>query len=772
MQNGNGTTNGTTNEPMKVDDPVVGAKLPDVDMASPASPAAPTAAVVEEKDELIVGLDFGAQKLVVAAHLKSAGKLPQIVNNNLSNHSTPSLVAYKEKHRYLGEEATGHATSDPANTASDLRSFLGRKFDEISAEERQRYPFKLVAGPHGGAAIEVRYTGEGAVDAIFTTEESTALLLKRLVGFAERFHKRSARSTVLTFPSHYGANQRAALLAAAKLAGLEVQQLVADVTAAALVYGYTRPGEFAAPAAKEGAPAAPAKHVLFLDMGASNFAAQIIRFEEGKLTVVAEAADAELGARALDSKLVQKLLEHFKASKGGVDLLKTASNPARVRARLQAAAEKAKQTLSTIPQADVDVPNISGDHDLHMKLTRASYAELIAPILERLIQHVEKLLVSAGLKAEELYGVEGIGGGLRYPDVNTALVKALGGREISRHLDGSSSVATGAALSGAIALKQADPYTIEAAPGLTVLVDAKDINTDAVYGEWLVKAKEREVKLEAVDKFNELLSQEKNALESSIYDLRDKARSNSTLPQAEKDRLLELFSAAENWMGDMDDSTATPEQYTNRLKQLKDDLRSSSNTFAKFLDELEAKRKQELLERLEAERAAAAAAPRSRTDKPKTNTEKIELASKAKHQGNLCFKEVDYIAAAAKYIEALGHFDQMWDVSAPQQKEIDETKLSCYLNLAACYLKLQKWDKAIHNATEALRIDAKNSKALFRRAQAYIQHKNWEAAKNDLIAAEKHDPTNAEVKSALAKVQSAIADALQREKNVYAKMFA
>jgi tetratricopeptide (TPR) repeat protein len=354
--------------------------------------------------------------------------------------------------------------------------------------------------------------------------------------------------------------------------------------------------------------------------------------------------------------------------------------------------------------------------------------------------------------------------------VSALLSKALGGKEISRHLDSTCSVATGAALAGVIRAPHLRP---EAAPQL-VLTGAETRFVEgplSLAPDALAAAQAREAVFVARDRDNELLDQERNCLETLIFDYRARVQSNKQIPGAESASLMKLLAEAEEWMSNVEEDAATAQLFADRTAALQEAVRAASATFAQHLSADEERKKKEKLERLEAEAEAAKSAPKSR-EKPKTNTEKIELAMKAKNQGNSIFKDIDYLSAAAKYIEALGCFEQMWDVSAPHQKEVDEIKLSCCLNLAACYLKLQKFDKAIHNCAEALRIDPNSSKALYRRAQAHVGNKNWDAAKADLEAAEKVDPKNADVKAELAKVQKQIDARGTREKKMFSKMFA
>jgi len=167
--------------------------------------------------------------------------------------------------------------------------------------------------------------------------------------------------------------------------------------------------------------------------------------------------------------------------------------------------------------------------------------------------------------------------------------------------------------------------------------------------------------------------------------------------------------------------------------------------------------------------------PLSRSEKddkePRTKGEKIDAAKKRKHQGGVCFKDGDIEGAVLRWTQALAYFESIWDLIDDQKKEISEIKLPCYLNLAACYLKLKKYEKTRDNCSEALKIETENVKALFRRGQALYYLKDFDEAKKDLLLAGKLEPNNSEVKKILKLVTDQLSAQKEKEKTIYGKMF-
>jgi len=553
---------------------------------------------------------------------------------------------------------------------------------------------------------------------------------------------------VLAVPAFFTDRHIKAIVSAAHSAGLCPIASVSTVVAGAVCYSHLHPP----------AEGTPAKKFLFVDVGHNTTSAAVVEIAPGRMEVLSQEADGKVGSRDLDVALAEKFRAHF-IEKHKVDPLGgSANSKAKVTARLLQAAEKAKQTLSTIPETDVDVPSLFNDLDMHMRVSRTLLYEWSRPVFDRLTSIIESALAKASVTAENIDICEVVGGGARVPEVAVVLNKLLKNKELPRHSDGTAPVPEGAAL--VAATEKGEPITIA---GVTPLEPVHD-------EEELKQIAHREAQSEEQDRQNEQRNSEKNQLESLIYKHREQVQALKELTADEKKLLLPVLNEAEEWLGNTDEETSI-DQFKERREKLLATLSGSSKTYAAHLAQLEERRKQEHLEAIEAEAERNKQPRKSRTDKPKTNTEKIESAQKDKYQGNVCFKEVDYLSAAGKYISALTQFDQMHDVSEPQQKEVNDVKLSCYLNLSACYLKLGKQEKAIANASSALEIDPKSAKALFRRAQAKITLKKWEDAKTDLVSATQFDPTSADVKAALANVQKELDAQVAREKQLYSNMF-
>jgi len=290
-----------------------------------------------------------------------------------------------------------------------------------------------------------------------------------------------------------------------------------------------------------------------------------------------------------------------------------------------------------------------------------------------------------------------------------------------------------------------------------------------------------EAELESVRKVNQnLLEQDqliakirakKNEIETYIYAKRSQCNEpsrESLLSSSERSQVLSFLQDAENWIGDITEEDATFETLDNYMNTLTNNVNTAG---PKLHEQLVKEEEEQKKAAAEAEEYLKTYHPETKEREARTNKERLALALKKKNQGAICFKDGDIEQAANRWVQALATLEQLYDATPEQKKEVEEIKLPCLLNCAACYLKLTKYERARDNCTEALKLDANNAKALYRRGQAYYYLRALEEAKTDLLAASKVEPSNNEVKKILKTVQDQLAAQKEKEKKMYQKMF-
>ncbi|KAI1787447.1 heat shock protein 70 [Ganoderma leucocontextum] len=344
----------------------------------------------------VVGIDFGAlhSKIGVARH-----RGIDIIINEVSNRATPSLVSFGPKQRSIGEPAKTLEISNFRNTVGSLKRLLGRTISdpEITEVEAKFTHVKLVDA-NGTVGAQVNYLGEQKV---FSATQLTAMYLDKLRDTAAKELKSAVSDVVITVPGWYTDVQRRALLDAAQIAGLNVLRLINDTTAVALGYGIT----------KSDLPEAEnPRHVVFVDVGHSSMSVTVVAFSKGQLTVKSTAYDPHVGGRDIDYALLQHFATEFK-EKYKIDVL---SNPKAI-FRLTAGCDRVKKVLSANAESPLNVESIMNDVDVHSRLTREEYEELISGVLSRLDAPLQAALANSGLTIDEIDAVELVGGCTRIP---------------------------------------------------------------------------------------------------------------------------------------------------------------------------------------------------------------------------------------------------------------------------------------------------------------------------------------------------------------------
>ncbi|TBU24376.1 heat shock protein 70 [Dichomitus squalens] len=373
----------------------------------------------------VVGIDFGAlaSKIGVARH-----RGIDIIINEVSNRATPSIVSFGPKQRAIGEPAKTLEISNFRNTVGSLKRLLGRTItDPEILEVESKYTHVKLVDANGTVGAQVNYLGEQKV---FSATQLTAMYLGKLRDTAAKELKTAVSDVVITVPGWYTDIQRRALLDAAQIAGLNVLRLINDTTAVALGYGIT----------KSDLPEAEnPRHVTFVDVGHSSMSVAVVAFSKGQLTVKSTAYDPHVGGRDIDYALLQHFATEFK-EKYKIDVL---SNPKAI-FRLSAGCDRVKKVLSANAEAPLNVESIMNDVDVHSRLTREEYEELISGVLSRLEAPLHAALADSGLTIDQIDTVELVGGCTRIPAVRQKIQNWFGGKTLSTTLNQDEAAARGA----------------------------------------------------------------------------------------------------------------------------------------------------------------------------------------------------------------------------------------------------------------------------------------------------------------------------------------
>ena len=348
----------------------------------------------------IIGIDLGTTNSCVSV---LEGGQPVIVANPEGNRTTPSVVAFKNGERQVGEVAKRQSVTNP-NTIMSIKSKMGSN-EKVTIEDKEYSP-----------------------------QEVSAMILQYLKGFAEDYLGEKVTKAVITVPAYFSDAQRQATKDAGTIAGLEVERIINEPTAAALAYGLEKQDED--------------QKILVYDLGGGTFDVSILELGDGVFEVLATAGDNKLGGDNFDDKVIDYLVAEFK-KENGIDL----SKDKMAMQRLKDAAEKAKKDLSGVMSADVSLPFITAGPDgplhLEVKLTRAKFDELTQDLVERTIGPVRQALKDAGLSASELDQVILVGGSTRIPAVQDAVQKETG-KEPHKGVNPDEVVAMGAAVQGGV----------------------------------------------------------------------------------------------------------------------------------------------------------------------------------------------------------------------------------------------------------------------------------------------------------------------------------
>jgi len=371
----------------------------------------------------VIGIDLGTTNSVVSV---MEGGEPVVIPNQEGSRLTPSVVAFsKEGEILVGQVAKRQAITNPENTIFSIKRFMGRRYEEVQ-EEIKKVPYKVVKGPNGDVRIEVRGRQ-------YTPPEISAMVLRRLREAAEAYLGEKVSQAVITVPAYFNDSQRQATKDAGTIAGLDVQRIINEPTAAALAYGLDKKKD---------------EEIAVYDLGGGTFDISILELGQGVFEVKATNGDTHLGGDDFDQRVIDWIADEFK-KQHGIDLRQDRM----ALQRLKEAAERAKIELSSVLQTEINLPFItadaSGPKHLVMTLTRAKLESLVDDLVQRTVPPCQQAMKDAGVTAADIDEVILVGGQTRMPKVQQ-VVTQLFGKEPHKGVNPDEVVAVGAAIQGGV----------------------------------------------------------------------------------------------------------------------------------------------------------------------------------------------------------------------------------------------------------------------------------------------------------------------------------
>lgn len=374
----------------------------------------------------IIGIDLGTTNSCVAV---MEGGQPKVLINSSGNRTTPSVVGFTDKgDRLVGEPARHQQVTNPKNTVFSIKRFMGRRHDEVQSEEKL-VPYGVTGGSDELVKVQVGSDGKE-----YTPAEVSAMILTELKRIAEEYLGETVDAAVITVPAYFNDAQRQATKDAGEIAGLKVERIINEPTAAALAYGLEKKTN---------------SKIAVFDLGGGTFDVSILDIGDGVFEVLSTSGDGHLGGDDFDQVIIDYLAEEFRKTEG-IDI----RGDAMALQRLKESAEKAKCELSQQLETSVNLPFITADQNgpkhLQVTVTRAKFEELASSLFKRLEGPCKTALKDAGLGTSDVSDVVMVGGSTRIPKVQDIAKATFGTAEVDRSINPDEVVAVGAAIQGGV----------------------------------------------------------------------------------------------------------------------------------------------------------------------------------------------------------------------------------------------------------------------------------------------------------------------------------
>jgi len=375
------------------------------------------------KNDVILGIDLGTTNSAVAV---VQGGEPIVISNSEGKRTTPSIVGFTDKDRKVGDPAKRQAVTNPEKTIYSIKRFIGKDFGSCK-DEVTRIPYKMEKTGSNVPGVRID-------DRVYTPQEISAMILQKMKKTAEDYLGYEVKRAVITVPAYFGDAERTATIEAGEIAGLTVERIINEPTAAALAYGLDKKQD--------------ESKILVFDCGGGTHDVSVLEIGDGVFEVKSTDGDTHLGGDDFDNAIIQWMIDEFK-SESGVDL----STDSMALQRLKEAAEKAKIELSSSSTTDINLPYITSrdNQPLHFvkQLTKAKFDQMTASLVERAINCAKSALKNAKLKPSDIDEVILVGGSTRIPAIQDAIESYIG-KKANKSVNPDEVVALGAAIQGAV----------------------------------------------------------------------------------------------------------------------------------------------------------------------------------------------------------------------------------------------------------------------------------------------------------------------------------
>ena len=373
----------------------------------------------------VIGIDLGTTYSCVGIFRNGS---VEIIPNELGNRITPSVVAFTDDDRLVGEAAKNQAALNPKRTIYSVKRLIGRKYNDKEVQmDKKLLPYDII-DKDGKPYIQVETKGQKK---LYSPEEISAMILTKMKTVAENFLGTKVKNAVITVPAYFNDSQRQSTKDAGTIAGLNVLRIINEPTAAAIAYGLDKKD-------KE-------RNILVFDLGGGTFDVSLLTIDSGVFEVISTNGDTHLGGEDFDHRVLDYLLKKIKKQHG-----KDLKGDKTVIQKLKTEIEKAKRHLSSSLQATIEIDELEPGFDFKDTLSRAKFEELNMDLFKKTMAPVEKVMEDSGFKKSEISEVVLVGGSTRIPKVQTLIKDYFNGKEPNKGINPDEAVAYGAAVQGGI----------------------------------------------------------------------------------------------------------------------------------------------------------------------------------------------------------------------------------------------------------------------------------------------------------------------------------
>jgi len=385
-------------------------------------------------DTPLIGIDLGTTYSCVGTWENSS---VVIIPNDLGSRTTPSVGAFSDKERLIGQAAKDNITRNYENTVFDVKRLIGRRFDDkIVQEDIKLWPFKVEKDSNSDRpVVVVSYLGQTKN---FYAEEISAMVLMKMKDIASTYLKKDVKDAVITVPAYFNDSQRQATKDAGRIAGLNVLRIINEPTAAAVAYGLNNKDN-------------NERYVLVFDLGGGTFDVSILILNEEVFEVRATCGDTHLGGEDFDNRLVNYCAKKFKENTG-IDI----SGNQKAKRRLKLECEKAKRNLSTAIEAHIEIENLANEESLSITVSRSDFENMCQDLFNKCIEPLKKSLSDAKITKDKISEVVLVGGSTRIPKICEIVENFFDGKSLNKNINADEAVAYGATYEAAVIMDLED----------------------------------------------------------------------------------------------------------------------------------------------------------------------------------------------------------------------------------------------------------------------------------------------------------------------------